>query len=78
MTEGVPAVRLDPSRSVGLQSTLLSCLPAEDPETGHITAVIETPKGSPNKYECDPGCAAFRLAGVMPAGSSFPYDFGFI
>jgi hypothetical protein len=24
------------------------CLPALDPETGDVTAVIETPKGSPN------------------------------
>jgi inorganic pyrophosphatase len=54
------------------------CLPALDPETGDVIAVIETPKGSPNKYDYDDGCAAFRLAGVMPEGSSFPYDFGFI
>jgi inorganic pyrophosphatase len=56
----------------------LSCLPAVDPQTGDITAVIETPKGSPNKYDYDPGCAAFRLAGVLAQGSAFPYDFGFI
>ena len=43
-----------------------------------MTAVIETPKGSPNKYDYDDKCAAFRLAGVMPEGSVFPYDFGFI
>jgi inorganic pyrophosphatase len=50
----------------------------EDPQSGDITAVIETPKGSPNKYNYDETCAAFRLGGVMPEGSSFPYDFGFI
>jgi inorganic pyrophosphatase len=61
-----------------MPSLLLSCLPAVDPQTGDITAVIETPKGSPNKYDYDPGCAAFRLAGVLPEGSAFPYDFGFI
>ncbi len=49
-----------------------------DPETGEVTAVIETPKGSPNKYDYDPSCGAFRLAGVMPEGSTFPYDTGFI
>jgi inorganic pyrophosphatase len=58
--------------------TLLSCLPAVDRETGDVTAIIETPKESQNKYDYDDGCAAFRLAGVMPQGSSFPYDFGFI
>jgi inorganic pyrophosphatase len=40
--------------------------------------VIETPKGSPNKYDFDDSCGAFRLAGVMPEGMAFPYDFGFI
>jgi inorganic pyrophosphatase len=61
-----------------MPSLLSSCLPAMDPQTDDITAVIETPKGSPNKYDYDPGCAAFRLAGVLPEGSTFPYDFGFI
>ena len=56
----------------------LSRLPAYDPETSELTAVVETPKGSRNKYDYDPGCAAFRLGGVLPEGMSFPYDFGFI
>lgn len=61
-----------------LHPTLLSCLPAIDPAMGDILAVIETPKGSPNKYDYDETCGAFRLAGVLPDGSLFPYDFGFI
>ncbi len=61
-----------------MERDLLSCLPIQDPETGDITAVIETPKGSSNKYDYDGTCAAFRLAAVLPEGSSFPYDFGFI
>lgn len=61
-----------------MQNTFLSRLPALDPKTGDVTAVIETPKGSSNKYDYDESCAAFRLAGVLPDGSSFPYDFGFI
>jgi len=56
----------------------LSRLPVLDPDSGEVTAVIETPKGSPNKYDYDEACAAFRLAGVMPEGTTFPYDFGFI
>jgi inorganic pyrophosphatase len=56
---------------------LLSHLPTTDPETNDLTVVIETPKGSPNKYDFDAACAVFRLAGVLPAGSVFPYDFGF-
>ena len=56
----------------------LAHLPAHDPKTGELTAVVETPKGSRNKYDYDPGCAAFRLGGVLPEGTSFPYDFGFV
>jgi inorganic pyrophosphatase len=70
--------RLARVEEVGVERVLLSCLPALDPKTGDVAAVIETPKGSPNKYDYDDACAAFRLAGVMPEGSSFPYDFGFI
>jgi inorganic pyrophosphatase len=61
-----------------MDRSLLSCLPTEDPKTGDLTAIIETPKGSSNKYDYDETCGAFRLAGVMPEGSAFPYDFGFI
>lgn len=57
---------------------LLCDLPTIDEETGEITAIIETPKGSPNKYDFDEQCGAFRLASVMPKGTYFPYDFGFI
>ncbi|MBV8888108.1 MAG: inorganic diphosphatase [Alphaproteobacteria bacterium] len=53
-------------------------LPATDSKTGDLTVVIETPKGSPNKYDYDPECGAFRFAAVLPQGMSFPFDFGFI
>src|SRR5690348_2066004 len=58
--------------------TLLTGLPTFGDEDGEVTVVIETPKGSPNKYDYDSTIGAFRLAAVMPEGSSFPYDFGFI
>ena len=56
----------------------LSRLPVLDVSSGDVTAIIETPKGSPNKYDYDDSVAAFRLAGVMPEGTTFPYDFGFV
>jgi inorganic pyrophosphatase len=56
----------------------LSRLPIMDASTGDVNAVIETPKGSPNKYDYDEGCAGFRLAEVMPEGTTFLYDFGFV
>ena len=37
-------------------------------EEGDLHVVIDTPKGSHNKYKWDEELAAFRLARVMPAG----------
>lgn len=43
-----------------------------------IQVVIETPKGSRNKYSFDPDLRIFSLKKVLPAGMTFPYDFGFV
>src|SRR5207248_4461876 len=56
----------------------LAELPAYDRETGDVTVVVETPKGSHNKYKYDPGCSAVRMSAVLGEGLSFPYDFGFV
>ena len=45
---------------------------------GTIQVVIETPKGSRNKYAFDADLKIFQLKKVLPAGMAFPYDFGFI
>jgi len=45
---------------------------------GKIQVVIETPKGSRNKYAFDEEQKIFALTKVLPAGMAFPYDFGFI
>ncbi|WP_116808183.1 inorganic diphosphatase [Steroidobacter cummioxidans] len=42
-----------------------------------LTVIIETPKGSRNKYAYDPEERIFALRKVLPAGMAFPYDFGF-
>jgi inorganic pyrophosphatase len=47
-------------------------------ESDLIQVVIETPKGSRNKYAFDPTEHLFRLKTVLPAGMAFPYDFGFV
>jgi inorganic pyrophosphatase len=39
--------------------------------------IIETPKGSRNKYAFDHDQRVFALKKVLPAGMTFPYDFGF-
>jgi inorganic pyrophosphatase len=43
-----------------------------------IQVIIETPKGSRNKYAFNPEARIFELRKVLPAGMSFPYDFGFL
>ncbi|HEX8283060.1 MAG TPA: inorganic diphosphatase [Pyrinomonadaceae bacterium] len=43
-----------------------------------LNVVIETPKGSRNKYNYDEKLGLFKLGGVLPSGASFPYDFGFV
>jgi inorganic pyrophosphatase len=43
-----------------------------------ITAIIETPKGSSEKYGYDPKTTLFKLKKILPAGMVFPFDFGFI
>jgi inorganic pyrophosphatase len=43
-----------------------------------LQVVIETPKGSPCKYDYDPDKELFCLNKVMPLGMNFPFDFGFI
>jgi inorganic pyrophosphatase len=43
-----------------------------------VQVIIETPKGSRNKYAYDEETGLFELRKVLPAGMVFPYDFGFI
>jgi inorganic pyrophosphatase len=44
----------------------------------HVDVVIETPKGSAQKYDYDPKTRFFKLKKILPSGMVFPYDFGFI
>jgi inorganic pyrophosphatase len=54
-------------------------LPPLDADNRQIVRVIiETPKGSRNKYAFDPKEKVFELKKVLPAGMAFPYDFGFV
>jgi len=43
-----------------------------------ITAIVETPRGSRNKYKFDEKSGRLKLSKVMPEGMIFPYDFGFV
>jgi inorganic pyrophosphatase len=43
-----------------------------------VTIIVETPKGSTQKYDYDKQLQCFKLNKVLPAGMVFPFDFGFI
>ena len=53
-------------------------LEAFDSESRELNVIIETPKGSRNKFGYDEKRGLFKLTGVLPAGASFPFDFGFV
>jgi inorganic pyrophosphatase len=58
--------------------TVLSEIAPFGDDTDDLRVVIETPKGSRNKYSYDPECDCIELSTVLPEGMVFPYDFGFI
>ena len=43
-----------------------------------LRVIIETPKGSRNKFDFNAKEHVFELKTVLPAGMTFPYDFGFV
>jgi inorganic pyrophosphatase len=65
-----------PKTSKGLQDPVK--LKRQDKETGLYQVIVETPKGSRNKFAYDPELRIFALKNVLPAGMTFPYEFGFI
>jgi inorganic pyrophosphatase len=42
-----------------------------------VPAIIETPRGSRNKYKLDEKSGRYKLSKIMPEGMVFPFDFGF-
>lgn len=61
-----------------MQPEALMKLEPRDPQTGLVRVVIDTPRGSRNKYKFDAELGVFKLSRVLPAGMSFPFDFGSI
>jgi inorganic pyrophosphatase len=58
--------------------TNLTELEAFDDDGKELNVVIETPKGSRNKFNYDDKLGLFKLGGVLPSGAVFPFDFGFV
>src|SRR6266550_7301900 len=52
--------------------------PLDSKDKKILRVVIETPKGSRNKFAFDPDQHIFELKKVLPTGMAFPYDFGFV
>lgn len=53
-------------------------LPPTYSEEKDVHVLIETPKGSCNKYVYDPATQLFFLRKILPSGVVFPLDFGFV
>ncbi len=68
MSHGAHKFLVEPSR--------LKPFNADDKEV--VRVIIETPKGSRNKYAFDEKERIFVLKKALPAGMAFPYDFGFV
>jgi inorganic pyrophosphatase len=52
--------------------------PQHTPKATQLAVIVETPKGSRNKFKYDPVTKTFKLSKVMPEGMVFPYDFGYV
>ena len=56
----------------------LENLPAFASNPSIVNVIIDTPKGCRNKFAWDRDKETYVLKTVLPAGSSFPFDFGSI
>jgi inorganic pyrophosphatase len=52
--------------------------PMDSDDKRMLRVVIETPKGSRNKFAFDVKERIFELTKVLPSGMAFPYSFGFV
>jgi inorganic pyrophosphatase len=63
--------------NISLHEQALDRIAEFEGPVGRLLAVIETPKGSRNKYSFDDRLGLFKLKSVLPLGAVFPFDFGF-
>jgi inorganic pyrophosphatase len=52
--------------------------PWSEEKGGVANVIIDTPRGSRNKYKWDEKLGIFKVSHVLAAGLAFPFDFGFI
>ena len=53
-------------------------IPTRDEQSGLVNVVIDTPRGSRNKYKVDEKLDVLKLSRILPEGHAFPFDFGSI
>jgi inorganic pyrophosphatase len=53
-------------------------IPPRDFRTKLVHVIIDTPRGSRNKFKFDEKLGCFKLSRILPVGHVFPYDFGSI
>jgi inorganic pyrophosphatase len=56
----------------------LTELPAFEHNSTNLNVVVESPRGSSVKFDYNPDTDVFELSYIMPAGTVFPFEFGFI
>jgi inorganic pyrophosphatase len=59
-------------------ASALALVQPKDEATGLLHVVVDTPRGSRNKYKIDEASGCYKLSRVLPAGHYFPFDFGSI
>jgi inorganic pyrophosphatase len=65
-------------RRVRQMSDLTAMANKWNPKTRECRVIIETPKGTRNKFRYAPDLGLFELGGLLPEGMFFPFDFGFV
>lgn len=61
------------------EGSLIPSIPLwSDEKSCALNVIVETPKGSRNKYDFEPKLGIFKLGAALPLGHTFPFDFGFI
>jgi inorganic pyrophosphatase len=59
-------------------TTTLGRIKPTGDKPGNVHVIIDTPRGSRNKYKWDEKLGVLKLSHVLTAGAVFPFDFGFV
>jgi inorganic pyrophosphatase len=77
-SDTISSGRSNPEGEMSLPAHSFTRLKAFAKDSEELNVIIDTPKGSRNKFTYDEEHGLFKLGGVLPAGAIFPFDFGFL